>query len=403
MSNLPEKSPEFYPPQPNLWLIRFCQFLLPWVARWFYKMSVEIDERDLQKLAAIQTERIVFLPNHVMLPDWITIGFISKNMTGTFYYLAAYESFQGIVGKFLQQLGVYSVKRGMADRTSIAYTLELLRQPQTRLVIFPEGGCSYQNDTVMPFRPGAIQLPFQAIKKMAKSAEDLPSFYLVPVSLKYKYVGDMTTVIEQTFSNLESALNISKKSEDNYQRLRDISERILINLEKEYGIESQEIAGKEWNERIEKLKKYALENCEQQLDITPAKNTPIRERVYRIQYALNSLAESQLPERGYWNYRSIYKTTVRLLNFNAIYDGYVADAPTPERFMDTLTRLEREVFETDQPPPKALRKAYIRIGDPIDLKNHFQAYQKNKITTIETLRKQVQEIVQQNLQKVEGE
>ena len=401
MSNLKEKSPEFYPPQPNLLLIWFCQLILPWVARWLYKMHVEIDEQDLEKIAAIEQERMVFLPNHVMLTDWITIGFIAIKITGIFYYLAAYESFKGIAGKFLQQVGVFSVKRGMADRTSIAYTLELLRQPKARLVIFPEGGCSFQNDTVMPFRPGAIQLPFQAIKKIIKEEKDLPSFYLIPVSIKYRYTGKMIPVIDRTLSNLESALNITKKSEDNYQRLRDISERVLLNLEQEYGVDSKEVEGREWNKRIDRLKNHALENCEKQLDITPPKNSPIRERVYKVRYTLNSLAESELPDRSYWTYQSIYKATVRLLNFDSIYDGYVAAAPTPERFMDTITRLEREVFDTDQPPPKAPRMAYIRIGDPIDLKDYFEAYKKNKVTTIETLREKVQQIVQENLQAID--
>lgn len=400
MSNFQEKTPDFYPPQPNRLLIKFGQLILPWVARFLYKMSVEIDEQSLKKLAAIEQERVVFLPNHVMLTDWLTIGFISVNLKGDFYYLAAYEGFKGIVGKFIQKLGIYSIKRGMADRTSIAYTLELLRQPKVRLVIFPEGGCSYQNDTVMPFRPGAIQLSFQAIKKIIKSGEALPNFYLVPVSIKYRYTEEMTEVIEHTLSKLEAALNIQKSSEDNYQRLRGVSSRVLLNLEKEYGLDSKEVEGVECNERIELLKNYALENCERQLNITPPKHSPRRERIYKVQYTLNSRAESELPESGYWTYQSIYQTTVRLLNFYAIYDGYVAAAPTPERFMDTLTRLEREVFNTDQPPPKASRQAYICLGAPINLKDYFEDYKQNKVNTVETLKEKVQQIVQQNLQAI---
>ncbi len=282
MSNLKEKSPDFYPPQPNRLLIKFGQLLLPWIARFLYKMNVKIDEQSLKKLAAIEQERVVFLPNHVMLTDWLTIGFISVNLKGDFYYLAAHEGFKGIVGKFIQHLGIYSIKRGMADRTSIAYTLELLRQPKVRLVIFPEGGCSYQNDTVMPFRPGAIQLSFQAIKKIIKSGETLPNFYLVPVSIKYRYTEEMTEVIEHTLSKLEAALNIQKSSEDNYQRLRGVSSRVLLNLEKEYGLDSKEVEGVECNERIERLKNYALENCERQLNITPPKHSPRRERIYSV-------------------------------------------------------------------------------------------------------------------------
>ncbi len=210
----------------------------------------------------------------------------------------------------------------------------------------------------------------------------------------------MTKVIEHTLSKLEAALNIQKSSGDNYQRLRGVSSRVLLNLEKEYGLDSKEVEGGECNERIERLKNYALENCERQLNITPAKNSRRRERVYKVQYTLNSRAESELPESGYWTYQSIYKTTVRLLNFYAIYDGYVAAAPTPERFMDTLTRLEREVFNTDQPPPKASRQAYICLGAPINLKDYFEDYKHNKATTVETLREKVQQIVQQNLEAI---
>ncbi|NJN24473.1 MAG: hypothetical protein HC810_08915 [Acaryochloridaceae cyanobacterium RL_2_7] len=71
------------------------------------------------------------------------------------------NSFVGILGAiFSGGLGVYSVRRGQSDRPSMKETLSLLCQRDAHLVIFAEGGCSFQNDTVMPFRPGAIQLAF---------------------------------------------------------------------------------------------------------------------------------------------------------------------------------------------------------------------------------------------------
>ena len=88
---------------------------------------------------------------------------------------------------------------------------------------------------------------------------------------------------------------------------------------------------------------------------------------------------------------------IRLLNFDAIYDGYVAAAPTPERFLDTLTRLEREVFNIERPRPKGHRQAVVQVGDPVNLKEHFSSYKQDKEETIKALTLQMQQAVQDNL------
>ena len=399
MSQLIEKSPEFYPPQQNNFLVRFCHLIAPLIARGLYQLEIEIEPKDLEKLAPLKKERLLILSNHVILPDWIAIFLLSAKMGTAFYYLAAHENFKGLVGRIMQQIGVYSIRRGLADRRSVSQTLEILMQPASRLVIFPEGGCSYQNDTVIPFRQGGIQLALQAMNRIVKQDKPVPNLYLVPVSLKYRYIEDMTTVIDRTLSNLEKNLNITQVSSDFYQRLRAVAGQVLLNLEREYGLENSDRSGMDWNQRISSLKTCVLESCEQKLEITPAVNTPARERVYKIQHVLESRAE-ELSSEGDWTHESIYKATIRLLNFDAIYDGYVAAAPTPERFMDTLTRLEKEVFSIDAPPPKAHRQAILRIGEPVNLKEYFEAYKQNRASTVEMLTEQIQQTVQKNLDSI---
>ncbi|MGB7487188.1 MAG: 1-acyl-sn-glycerol-3-phosphate acyltransferase, partial [Phormidesmis sp.] len=106
------------------------------------------------------------------------------------------------------------------------------------------------------------------------------------------------------------------------------------------------------------------------------------------------LGPAQLkPEKVVWD-------TIRLLNFDAIYDGYVAQSPTPERFLDTLIRLEREVFHVEHAQPKAARKAYFYIGDPINLKDHLADYQRDRISTIDQLATQLRHTMQTNLAKI---
>ncbi len=397
---------DFYPPHLNAGLVWFAQTVGPVVAYWYYRIELEIDPNDLNRLKALRGKRRLLLPNHPTFQDPIVIFLLSGKVRQAFYYLAAYEQFQGILGKFFQGVGVYSIRRGVADRPSIAQTLELMSQPDCRLVIFPEGGCSFQNDTVMPFRVGGVQIAFQVLNRLVKQGEELPDFYVVPVSIKYQYTQNMAPIIQSCLSQLEQALDIIPQGND-YERLRAIAAQVLTNLEQEYGFDKRTVDQQAWNDRISALKTHVLRQFEQQLSLTSAPGEPDRERVYRIQNAIQTpdeLVESDAakssPEFSNWNLASIQKAMFRLLNFDAIYDGYVAENPTPERFLDTLIRLEREVFAIDQPAPKGHRKARVKIGEPVNLKDFFERYQKNRAATINEVIINVQQAVQQNLDQL---
>jgi len=158
-------APNFYPPRVNRFLVSLAQFIAPCGASWFYQFELVVSPECLEKIRSLKNQRLLLLPNHPTFQDPIVMFLLSAKLGQTFYYLAAYELLSEPVGGILQRLGVYSIRRGLVDRSSIAQTLELLTQPGCRLVVFPEGGCSFQNDTVMPFRVGAVQIAFQAMVK----------------------------------------------------------------------------------------------------------------------------------------------------------------------------------------------------------------------------------------------
>lgn len=392
--------PEFYPPQLNLALVRSVQLLAPWVAHLAYRLDLEIDPDSLKHLSVVRNQRVLLLPNHPTFQDPIVLFLLSGRMGQAYYYLAAHEQFQGLLGRFFQLMGVYSIRRGLADRTSIAQTLELLTQPNCQLVIFSEGGCSFQNDTVMPFRAGAVQLAFQAMNRQVKQGYPVPDLYVLPVSIKYRYTQNMARVIDTTLSRLEQTLQIPRET-GSYVRLRAIAAQVLRRVEQSYGIDSAKLAASAWDERIAALKAYVLDTCEQQLGLTSVPGEPNRERVYRIQSVLQTQADrldvEEATEAMRWDVASMQRSMQRLLNFDAIYDGYVAANPTPERFMDTLIRLEREVFEIDIPPSKGHCQAHVRVGKPTNLKSFFAEYQKHRSTTVDGLVRKFQRTVQINL------
>jgi len=388
---------DFYPPRRNVPFVRLIQMLIPMVASWGFQMDLEVEYESLNQLIALRHDRVLLLPNHPTFHDAIAIFLLSGRLGQAFYYLGAYEQLQSKLGRFFQAIGCYSVRRGLADRPSIIQTMELLAQPGCHLVIFPEGGCSFQNDIVTPFRAGAVQLAFQAMNRMVKQGDAPPDLYAVPVSIKYRYTQDMTVAIEKLLTQLEQKLEMPTRL-GNYERLRAIAEKLLIQLEQEYGMKIDSTLS--WDHRIKTLKAYVLQSCEQQYGLTSAATDLDRERVYRVLNATLTKTEPLefgLPTDLPWSVEFVQRSIRRVLNFDAMYDGYVAENPTIERFMDTLTRLEREVFNIDQPFPKGHRLVTIKIGTPINLKDSFAAFQTNKIATVDQMTQTIQRSVQSNL------
>jgi len=388
---------DFYPPRRNVPFVRLIQTLTPMVACWGFQMDLEVEYESLNQLIALRHDRVLLLPNHPTFHDAIAIFLLSGRLGQAFYYLGAYEQLQSKLGRFFQAIGCYSVRRGLADRPSIIQTMELLAQPGCHLVIFPEGGCSFQNDIVTPFRAGAVQLAFQAMNRMVKQGDAPPDLYAVPVSIKYRYTQDMTVAIEKLLTQLEQKLEMPTRL-GNYERLRAIAEKLLIQLEQEYGMKIDSTLS--WDHRIKTLKAYVLQSCEQQYGLTSAATDLDRERVYRVLNATLTKTgplEFGLPTDLPWSVEFVQRSIRRVLNFDAMYDGYVAENPTIERFMDTLTRLEREVFNIDQPFPKGHRLVTIKIGTPVNLKDSFAAFQTNKIATVDQMTQTIQRSVQSNL------
>jgi hypothetical protein len=133
----------------------------------------------------------------------------------------------------------------------------------------------------------------------------------------------------------------------------------------------------------------------------------MRERLYRVQAQLENryaaLCEGEagtdtaLVGRGDAANDTLYGGTLRLLNFDSIYDGYIAENPTQERFLDILTKMEREVFRIETPLAKDMRVAQVKIGEILNLKDYFEDYQHHKDATVQQLTQRIQHSFQPNV------
>ncbi|MEB3211218.1 MAG: 1-acyl-sn-glycerol-3-phosphate acyltransferase, partial [Leptolyngbyaceae bacterium] len=225
----------------------------------------------------------------------------------------------------------------------------------------------------------------------------LPELYVVPLCIKYRYTKDMASIIVRTLAKLERELGITPMPiATPYERLRIVAEYLLDRFEQRHELPPLGGSGRSLNERITRLRTYWVTSCEQRLGILAAPQKPVRERVYKIQAALEEQAEV-LAQQNFEDYDVMHEIATNLLNFDAIYDGYVAASPTPERFLDTLIRMERYVFRIDYPTPKAHRQVMLQVGNPINLQDYYADYVGDRSHVIQQVTQQLQDHVQSKL------
>lgn len=394
---------DFKPPKPNSFFIRVAQWLVPLILRGPLKISkFVIDPESLEPLKAIANHPTVLVPNHADYADASVMFTLSKELGDQFYYMCARETFTGRIRSFfLQRFGVYSVMRGSIDREAFRTTRNLLTEGKHPLVIFAEGEISRQNDTVLPFESGVVQLCFWALDDMAK-ADAVKPLYVVPIGIKYVYDAEMWNDIEEALARLEREIlpQGSPKAEDLYGRLRGIGAAVVSILEREYKLKVDE--DRALNERIEQLREHILSQMEEFMGVTPQTSVLPRTRVRALKNLIDAEVyretedipayERQIHEQRLEKFQEFYPDLNRLFNFIAIYDGYVGENRSPERFLEVITRLEREVFGDSK--PRGPRIASMRFGTPKNLLDLYDTYRQAKKQTVQDITLELETEVQ---------
>lgn len=398
---------DFKPPKENKIVIGTVKLILPLLMRLFQKVvSVDIDATSFDTMKSIDGFPTIFVPNHPTHADSHLMFTLSKRCGRRFRYMAARETFdQQAGGKWrgfiMTRLGAYSIVRGAVDRDSFRLTRETLAKEEQKLVIFGEGEVSHQNETIMPFECGIVQFGFWALSDMER-ADNLKPLYLVPVGLKYIYKKDMWRQIEQALTNLEQSV-LPKHTDpptELYDRVKNVGASLLMTLAKEYQLRLSEDSS--LNERIQLLKEHILSQMENFMGIVPQPDSHPLRRVRAIQNQINEeiyrdVDEMTEYEKGIHTqrldkFRQFFTDLRRIVNSIAIYEGYIGEHPSQERFLEVITRLEAEVFGRSK--AKGPLDAFVRIGTPQNLLDAYEAYKKEKRQTTQQITLELETEVQ---------
>jgi 1-acyl-sn-glycerol-3-phosphate acyltransferase len=389
---------DFRPPKDNPALIGFVKLALPVYFKFqLHDTQVELAPGALQRWDVCAGKRGMLCPNHANRHDPQVMFAFSKLVKEDFNFVAAREVFDwnnGRNGWLLQRVGAFSVVRGAADRESFKTSRRIISEGKKKLVLFPEGEISRQNDTLMPLESGAAQLCFWAVDdfEKSKSGQNGQSDYifLVPLAIKYTFPTDIRYALKGTLSILEEKLAIPDSSQLSCnERIGAISKTLLATLESEYNFKSS--PSQTVDERVACLRAHILKNAASQLHIELPKTEKQLDWVRTIRNYLDDFIYNESAPKSEYQHKiheekaaiisGFYRDLDRVVNFISIYESYVAEHNTQERFADILDRLETEVLG-GEPTFKGPRRVFVDVGEAINISDYYNQYKSDKRATL---------------------
>lgn len=398
---------DFKPPKENKIVIGIVKFMLPLLMRLSQKVvNVNIDAASFDTMKSISGFPTILVPNHPTHGDSHLMFALAKRCGQQFRYMAARETFDRLAGGKLRgflmtRLGAYSIVRGAVDRDSFRMTRETLAKDDQKLVIFGEGEVSHQNNTIMPFECGIVQFGFWALSDMEKE-DNLKPLYLVPIGLKYIYRKDMWGEIDQALTNLEQSVLPAHSAQPTklYDRVKNVGAVLLMTLAREYQLHLDKEGS--LNEQIEQLREHILSQMEHFMGIVPQLDTPPLRRVRAIQNQIDEEIYRDVDEMTEYEkgihaqridkFRQFFTDLRRIVNSIAIYEGYIGEDPSQERFLEVITRFEVEVFGRSK--VKGPIDAFLRLGTPKNLLDAYPAYKTEKRQTTQQITLELETEVQ---------
>jgi hypothetical protein len=402
--------PMFVPPREHPLVMRIANATLPLLAQSMGNIrDFHVAPDDFSRLQELGPHRAILSPNHPTGLDPFAMFWLSRKLGQPFNYLAAREVLDGIKGWMMNRVGTYSVIRGVADRESLRTTRKLLGDQDRKVVIFPEGEIYEHNDRLLAFQSGVAQIGFWVLDDLEKQGKSL-KMPILPVAIKYRCCDSPRLAIENSLTELEKALDLSRSTSlTAYQRLRRVGNQVLASMERDAGLPIGDAEA--LDERIRAVRAKTLERVAKRIGAQVNEAQAPAEQLHLLFHELKSWVGILADDANEYDERlhrkriqeavPLFNELHRLQNFIAVTGDYVAAEATAERFLDVLGRLEKEVFgEVRHNVP---REALLRIASPIRLEERYADYRQSKRQVVSQVTTQLETTIREMLQQLSSE
>ncbi len=367
--------------------------------------DVVIAPKDIKLLKSLKDKRLIYFSNHPSTKEPPIAFVVSKYTYSRFYYMASREVFDwgyGFVGNVIQAVGAYSIIAGTSDRESLKMTRSILASPAGKLVLFPEGEpTGAENDNLLPFQPGIIQLAFWGFEDALKQDPNA-EIYILPAFIKYRVdseISEVRTDVDKSLENLETKFHLTKKGKTVEERLLSIATAVIEKNEKQFGFQSDPTQSFDY--RIGRLRHAILDYVADTVGLKKYNREGNAIEKLRQILSVFELVQigfpdpkSELPsqKQAKWG-RELCQKAYDLISLQS---NYILEFPTPERIYEWIYRLESEVFGSTKPRP---HKAFVNLAEPIPVSQLYSEYKssKNKKEVLETTTKNLRNILQELL------
>lgn len=315
------------------------------------------------------------------------------------------------VGWLLPRLGGSSIQRGKLDSAGLRSARSLLLEGRFPFAAAPEGATNGHNERVSALEPGVAQLAFWTADDLRKAGRS-EAMTVLPIGVQYSWSRPIWGELEALLGRLESQAGLAPAAvpADPYPRLFALAERMLALMERFYR-ESYQKSLPELEEpadpnerlaiRLQRLLNAALEVVETSFGLRASGDLTSRcrrleqagwDRLYPAEPEANGrcplqrgLADrlAEETERRLWHMRVVE-------SFVAVSGRYVKEAPSQERFADTLMLLwdtQCRLLGSDpgRRPQLGPRRVRLSIGAPIAVEERMEAYRSDRRGAVATL------------------
>lgn len=428
---------EFIPQRLTPWVVETVRFLLPVWMPW--KLSVtSVEAENLEILVKLYQEfqagkiRFLMAFRHPSTNDPFAMSYLlwrlvpqEARRAGIRFQTPTYSHFmydRGIplwAGPFVSwlfpRLGGTPILRGKADRVGLRAARDLFANSSYPIAVSPEGGTNEHNEIISPLEPGVAQLGFWCIEDLLK-ADRSESVYIVPLSIRYRYISPPWEALKALMSKLEAQVGLTSAdkapgilsdpaTDRLYGRVLRLGECLLAEMDtfySKYYQLSRPTAEPVVKDSLDRNTRLAIQ-LQQQLDIAlqvaetyfglSAKGNLV-DRCRRLEQAgFDRIYRQDLDkltplERGMADWlaqeASLRIGHMRLVERLTMVSGnYILEKPTGDRFAEIILILWKIMTyiqggDPHSPPQLGPQSLKMTISDPISVTEQWPTYSANR-------------------------
>jgi len=393
---------DFVEPASSDVILKASQTLWPVYAKAIRRnLFLQVSEEVLSIFRALKDRPVLICPNHSAHEDPAVMFILSTMVNEQFRFLTARESFGSRntwYSKWLQKIGCYSVERGVPDVHAFRATRDLLIQGPNKIVIFPEGEVTHQNNYLNEFENGTEHIGLSAVEEL-KREHRCSAIFIVPLALKYKYVIDVRQELAEAIGSIEAALGYEsalgyQKDSGQFlkERIRSAFFVMLAVLESAHNCSPPPEAS--FEERMTALRAHLICETECFLHVELPKDLPQLHKIHMLKnnFAQKSWCHEDKPKFVHFRCshcpsdleRIYYRQLKRATNFLALGNHSFNHELTQEEAAELISILQQEILgKVSLKRPETI---FIGAAPAIDLNDFSAFFEKDKKSSIQAVK-----------------